>query len=220
MYLLTMAAANFADFYVRRRLFAPAEPMQTVRNFAAFGSLVRAGIVSDLITLAGSIVLIAALYVILKPVNRTLTFVAVFWWLMECALAALVTLNSLAVFFFVNGGEFSHRFDSSQLGMLAQTFISVDRAGNRIAAIFFGLGSILFCYLWFKSRFIPRALAGWGMLASLVPILAPLMTILFPDFIDAPLRRARSGFPIMIFEVILGLWLLVKGIRMPTIRAE
>ncbi|HLW53675.1 MAG TPA: DUF4386 family protein [Candidatus Angelobacter sp.] len=40
MYLLTMATANFADFYVRRQLFVPADPRQTLRNIAASGLLV------------------------------------------------------------------------------------------------------------------------------------------------------------------------------------
>jgi len=90
--------------------------------------------------------------------------------------------------------------------------VSVDRAGNRIAAVFFGLGSILFCYLWFRSRLIPRVLAAWGILSSLLPILAQLATIILPGF-DVPLRRARSGLPIMTFEILLGFWLLLKGIQ-------
>jgi hypothetical protein len=102
--------------------------------------------------------------------------------------------------------------NTGQVETLAQLLISADRAGNRIAAILFGLGSVLFCYLWFRSRCIPRLLAAWGILASLVPIMVPLSTVLFPALIDTPLRRARSGFPIMAFEVILGLWLLLKGI--------
>jgi hypothetical protein len=60
MYLLTMATANFADFYVRRQLFVPADPRQTLRNIAASGLLVRLGIVSDLITIAASVILVVA----------------------------------------------------------------------------------------------------------------------------------------------------------------
>jgi Domain of unknown function (DUF4386) len=218
MYLLTMATANFADFYVRRRLFVPADPMQTVGNIAASGTLVRAGVGSDLITIAGGVILIVALYVILKPINRNAALVAVFWWLLECSVAAVVTLNSLAALFLLSGKDPLRTFSTEQLETLAQLFVSVDRAGNRISAVLFGLGSALFCYLWFKSRYIPRFLAAWGLLSSLVPILVPLSTIIFPDLIDAPLRRARSGLPIMTFEVMLGLWLLVKGLPAPIVQ--
>ena len=212
MYLLTMATANFADFYVRRQLFVPADPQQTLRNIAASALLVRLGIGSDLITIAASVILVVALYVILKPVNRSAALVAVFWWLLECAIAAVVTLNSLAALFLLSSKDSLLAVNTDHFETLAQLFLNADRAGNRIAALLFGLGSIVFCYLWFKSRCIPRTLAAWGILSSLVPIMAPLSTVMFPALIDAPLRRARSGWPIMTFEVLLGLWLLLKGI--------
>ena len=117
----------------------------------------------------------------------------------------------------MSGKDSLRALNTDQLETLSQLFVSADRAGNRIAALLFGLGSTLFCYLWFKSLYIPRALAAWGILSSLVPIMAPLATVMFPALIDAPLRRARSGWPIMTFEVILGLWLFLKGIRAPII---
>ena len=212
MYLLTMATANFGDFYVRRQLFISSDPAQTIKNIAASGALVRAGIANDLLTIAGNAILSAALYLILKPVKKSAALVALFWWLLECSVATIVTLNILAVLFLVSGRVPLPGVSNVQLDTLAPVLISVDRAGNRIAAIFFGLGSVLFCYLWFKSRFIPRVLAAWGVLSSLLPILAPLATIMVPGF-DVPLRRARSGIPIIIFEVLLGLWLLLKGVR-------
>jgi hypothetical protein len=217
MYLLTMATANFADFYVRRQLFVPADPVQTIRNIATSGALVRAGIACDLITIVASVILLVALYVILKPIHKNAALVAASWWLLECSIAAVGTLISLAALFLLSDGNSLRAFDAGQLETLARLLVSADRAGNRIAALLFGLGSTLFCYLWFKSRYIPRALAAWGILSSLVPILVPLSTVLFPTMIDAPLRRARSGWPIITFEVMLGFWLLVRGIRAPII---
>jgi hypothetical protein len=217
MYLLTIATGNFADFYVRRQLFVSDDPVQTLRNIAASGLLVRVGIGSDLITIVGSVILLVALYVILKPINKGAALVAVFLWLLECSVAAVVTLNTVAALFLLSGKAFSQAFSTDNLEMLAQLFLSADRAGNRIAALLFGLGSTLFCYLWFKSRYIPRAMAAWGILSSLLPIIASLAIVMFPALIDFPLRRARSGLPIMTFEVMLGLWLLLKGTRAPII---
>ena len=210
MSLLTMSTADFGDFYVRKQLFVTDDPAQTIKNIAASGVLVRAGIAGDLVTIAGSVILAAALYFILKSVNRTAALVAVFWWLLESSVAVVVTLNTVAVLFLLHGSlpGLSH----GQLDTLAPVFISVDRAGNRIAGFIFGLGSIVFCYLWFKSRFIPRVLAAWGVLASLLPIVAQLGTVIVPGF-DVPLRRARAGLPIITFEVLLAFWLLLKGIR-------
>ena len=110
----------------------------------------------------------------------------------------------------------SRRFLSGdQLRALARLLISLDAGGNRVAALFFGLGSTIFCCLWFQSRYIPRLLAAFGILASLVPTFIPLSTIVFASLADLPLRRARTGIPIAIFEVVVGLWLLIKGINAP-----
>ena len=99
MYLLTMVSATFGDFYVRRQVFIPSDPSQTIKNIAASSALVRAGIASDLVTIAGSVILSVALYVLLNPVKKSAALVALFWWLLECSVVAVVTLNTLAVLF-------------------------------------------------------------------------------------------------------------------------
>jgi hypothetical protein len=213
LYLFTILAANFAEFYVRRKLIVPADAVRTVTNIAQHEYLFRLGITTDLIMLAASVMLAVALYVILKPVNRNLALVAMFWWLVECSVAAATAGIDFAAVLSLTGSNFSPALNPEQLQALARLLISLDTGGNRAAALFFGLGSTLFCYLWFKSRYIPRLLAALGILASLVPTLVPLSAIVFSSLADAPLRRARSGIPIAIFEVIVGFWLLTKGIN-------
>jgi hypothetical protein len=58
-------------------------------------------------------------------------------------------------------------------------------------------------------------LAAWGILSSVLPIVAQLAGIVMPSLADVPLRTARSGIPILSFEVMIGVWLLLKGIRVP-----
>ena len=71
----------------------------------------------------------------------------------------------------------------------------------------------MFAYLWLKSRYIPRGLAAWGIFSSLVMAIVTLAIMVFPRLaaVVIPVYYA----PIAIFEVTLGLWLLVKGIRAP-----
>lgn len=217
IYLLTMATANFAEFYVRRHVLVHGDALQTARNIAASAPLFRLGLASDLLTLACDIVLVAALYVVLKPINRNLALLAVFWRMVECSVVAVTLATDFAALLILSGADSLRALDAEQLPALARLLISMDAGGNRVAALFFGLGSTLFCYLWLKSRYIPRALAALGIFASLVPMFIPLATIVLSSLADVPLRRARTGVPIVIFEVILGFWLLVKGIRAPIV---
>jgi hypothetical protein len=131
----------------------------------------------------------------------------------ECSTAAAMVVNELAAFRLLGGVSSLPTLNTEQLQVLARLFISMETAGSRIGALFFGLGSIVFCYLWFKSRYIPRLLAAWGIFSSLVPTVIPLATIVFSGLADLPLRRPRSGIPVIIFQIIVGLWLLVKGIQ-------
>jgi Domain of unknown function (DUF4386) len=215
MCLFTMVTANFAEFYVRGRLIVPGDAVQTAKNIAASGQLFRLGIVTDLATLVGGVILVVALYVVLKPVNRDLALLAVFWRLLECSIAAVMVGIDFAVLRLLNGASSLRAFNTEQLQELARLLLGVETGGYRVGALFFGLGSTLFAYLWFKSRYIPRLLAAWGILASLVPTIVPLSTIAFAGLTEAPLRRARTGIPIVVFEVILGVWLLAKGIQAP-----
>jgi hypothetical protein len=217
LYLFTMVTANCAEFYVRGRLIVPGDAVQTATNIAASPGLFRLGIASDLITFAGDAVLVVALYIVLKPINRNLALLALFWRLVECSIATATLASDFAAVLLLSGADSLRALGAEQWQALGRLLISVDTGGNRVAALFFGLGSTLFAYLWFKSRYIPRALAALGIIASLVPTVVPLATIVFSTLADAPLRRARSGIPIVIFEVIVGIWLLVKGIRAPRV---
>lgn len=213
LYLFTILTANLTEFYVRRQVMVPFDAVKTAGNIAAHEQLFRIGIAGDLLMFAGNVALIVALYVILKPVNRNLALLAVFWWLLECSIAAATVGIDFAACLTLGSANQSSSGD--QLQSLGRLLISLDAGGNRVAALFFGLGSTVFCYLWFKSRYIPRLLAAWGILASLVPAIVPLATVVFSSLAGVPLRRARSGIPIVIFEVIVGVWLLVKGIDAP-----
>jgi hypothetical protein len=211
LYLFTMATANFAEFYARGRLIVAGDAAQTARNIVASERLFRLGIVSNLITFASVVVLVWALYVVLKPFNRNVALLAAFWRLAESAIFALIPLNDFVTLRLLSGDDYLRPLSTQQLQALAYTFVEVHDAGYLIGLVFFGLGSTVFAYLWFTSRYIPRALAGLGLFSSLlVAIVTPaVMAIPSLGAIVIPLYFA----PIFIFEVALGFWLLLRGIQ-------
>jgi hypothetical protein len=155
--------------------------------------------------------LLLALYVVLKPINRNVALLAAFWRLAECSIFALITLNDFVALRLLSGADYLRAFDTQQLQALAYTFVRAHDAGYLIGLVFFGLGSTVFAYLWFKSRYIPRALAAWGIFSSLVVAIVTLAIMVFPSL--AAVVIPVYFVPIFIFEVTLGIW-LVKGIRL------
>jgi len=213
LYLFTMATGVFGLLYARRQLIVRDDAVQTATNIAASEQLFRLGMVSDLITYAGVAVLVWALYIVLRPVNRNLALLAAFLRLVEVSIAAASVVNALVVLQLLSGTAHSHAFDSQQSQVLAHLFIGVQGFGPQVAFVFLGLGSTVFSYLWFKSRYIPLALSALGIFGSLMLAIGGLAIMVFPRLADV--LTLAYMMPLGIFEVTLGLWLLLKGVRAP-----
>jgi hypothetical protein len=87
-----------------------------------------------------------------------------------------------------------------------------------LAAIFFAVGSLLFCWLFLRGRIIPAVLAWLGLLASaLLVVILPLQEL---GLLSGQTSWASSltwliWMPMLVFELSLALWLIVKGAAAP-----
>ena len=213
LYLLTNVTA-ILGFYLRGRVIVRGDATQTARNIAASGHLLRIGIVAELITVIGVIVLVVCLYVVLKPINRNVAFLAAFWRAAENIILAVVVLCEFALLALLSGADYLRAVDTNQLQALAYTLVRVYGDGFRVGFVFLGLGSTAFSYLWLKSGYIPRALAAWGIFSSLLLATVELIIMVFPGFAAATGMAYMA--PMGVYEFGLGLWLLVKGIKAPS----
>ena len=67
-------------------------------------------------------------------------------------------------------------------------------------------------YLWFKSSYIPRALAGFGVVSSAWCVLCAFVFLIFPNF-NKTVNDYWFDSPMGLFELALSFWLLFKGLR-------
>ncbi len=206
MYLLTIVIWAFA-FYVRSSLIVDGNAPETFNNIVTNERLFRISIVSDLVLFAGVMVLIVALWVLLKPVNRNIALLAAIWRLVD-PLGVFMSLSGFLVLSLSSDAEYLKAFEADQLQAFTMLAIELYGIGFIVSPIFLGLGSAAFSYLLFKSRYVPRALAAFGVFSSLLLMTCALVIIVFPGFATI----AIIGFlPLLIYEVTLGLWLLLKG---------
>jgi hypothetical protein len=210
-YLLAIPIALFAEFYVPTRLIVLSSLADTARNIIEHELLYRLGIAANLAVFALDVVLITALYVALEPVNRFIALLAAFIRVVETAIMVVATLNDVAVLRLLSGVDYMRAFDPAQRNALMRLAIGAHGAGYNAGLLFAGLGSSLFCWLWFKSRLVPRALAALGIVASLVLALRTLAVVAFPELGDL-VPIPYWGGPIFIFELTMGFWLLVREI--------
>jgi hypothetical protein len=213
-YLLALAPAMFAEFYVFGRLIVDNDAAQTALNIVSHERLFRLGTACNLFVFALDIILITALYVVLKPVNRNLALLAAFWGLIETAVLVVATLSDLNVLRLLSGVDYLRVFEPDRLQALARLSISAHNSAYIIGLVFAGLRSAVFCYLWLKSRYIPRVLAALGLFGSLLLAARCFAVIIFPELSEM-IPVEVYGAPIFVFELTAGFWLLLKGIRSP-----
>ena len=212
LYLFQMATGIFGESFVRGQLVV-GDATKTAQNIIGAEWLFRLSITGDLVTYTGVIVLIWALYVVVRPVNKNLALLAVFFRLAENAVLCVATVSSLVALRLLSGADYLKTFEVSQLHSLAKLALSAQGLGMYVGFILLGLGSTVFAYLLLKSRYIPRALAAWGIFSSLVLAIVTLAIIVFPSL--GNVMGLAYMAPMGIYEVGLGLWLLVKGIQAP-----
>jgi hypothetical protein len=213
VYLIAMATSIFAEFYARAPLIVRGDAVRTAINIAAHERMFRIGSIIHLLTFASDAVLAVALYVVLRAVNRNIALLAAAWRLVDCAILSVNMLNDFAVLRLAGGADYLRVFDTRQLQSLARLFLSVEAAGFQVGFVFLGLGSTMFSFLWLKSRYIPRALAGWGVFASMLLAIGTLVILVFPNLGDVVGLTYMA--PMFFYEVGLGSWLLIKGLRSP-----
>ena len=210
-YLLALPPAIFAEFYVRTHLIAFGDAAQTARSIMAHERLFRLGTAGNLTVFTLDVVLIIALYVVLMPVNRTLALLATGWGLIETATLVVVTLRDFDVLRILSGADYLHAFEANRLQALARLSLSAHADAYNVGLVLAGLRSTVFCYLWFQSRFIPRALAAWGMIASFLMGASAFSFIIFPELTKI-VGVEIYGAPIFFFELTMGFWLLIRGL--------
>ena len=74
-----------------------------------------------------------------------------------------------------------------------------------------GLGNFLFYIILYRNNLVPKWLSLWGLFANLVIMLASF-SILFQWIEVVSIEYGLMSFPIVFQEIVLAIWLLVKGL--------
>jgi hypothetical protein len=106
-------------------------------------------------------------------------------------------------------------FDSDQVQALVRFAAIAPESGFYVAEMFFGPGSFLFFYLFYKSGYIPRAVATLGAIGSVINMLVNFGALIFPAYAGT---MQFAWAPMGIAELVTGLWLVIAGIRPAPVR--
>ena len=210
--LFAMAIVVFGNYALLSPLFVPGDAAETARNIVAHERAFRIAAVCFLTYSASVVVLSAALYVILKPVNRGLALVGALFRLVFAMLWLLSTLNMLGALRLLGSAPYLQVFEADRLQALARLSLAANFDDYYVGLPFFGLAATVCAYLWLKSNYIPKGLAIFGVISSAWCVICAFVFLIFPHF-NKIVNDYWFDSPMAIFEMALSFWLLFKKLR-------
>lgn len=174
-----------------------------IASMAANASLMRYAALLDLLCAICALTLGATLFAMTSAYGAAAAAFAMSCRVIEGGLIAASLSEGLQVL--------ALAMEEAPVGETARAVASFALRGEvLLTSLFFAVGSLVFAALFVRARLIPRALAWLGVLASfLLVFVLPLQLVGLVD--DS--RLAWAWAPMLAFEVPLGLWLLVMGVR-------
>jgi len=187
----------------------------TAAKLASIGehaTRVRLAAVLTVVTILDALVLAAALYALTRDYDSDLALLALACRVAEGVTNAIPAIAMLALLALANGAAGAVAADAGAANALGTLLLKVQGWSTLVGATLFAVGSTLYAYLFLRARTIPAVLAWLGVLASVLLVVGlPLETV---GFIKRPVS-SLMWIPIAIFELIFGLWLLIKGVAAP-----
>ncbi len=206
--LIMVIAAPYAEFYAYGGLIVWGDARETAQNITENKARFLSGLFGYLITLICDVFVAWALYILLRPVSRTVSLLTA-WFRLVYAVLALAALSNVArALHMLRAPEYLSVFETDQLH--AQVMLALRAVGHGwdLGFAFFSIHLGLLGFLVLRSGYIPKILGVLLMINGLGYFIEyVLKPYLFPE--------AGTGFLMATYfgEVVFMLWLLVKGRR-------
>ncbi len=210
LYLVIAIAAAVAHFYVPAQLVVPGDAATTANNILASEPLFRIGIASEYLILLSEVALSVMLFILFKPVSKTLALVAAAFRLTMTTIHAVNLVNSFFVLLLLNSTGYMAAFDVDQVHALVQIFLDAHSAGFAIGIVFLIPHVFLLGYLIIRSGYVPRILGILFLLAGCGYLIDSASALFIAHHGETP---AVLALLIATSEIAFPLWLLVKGVE-------
>lgn len=183
-----------------------------LEKLAASGNQVMVGSLLAFVAAATSAGIAISLYPVLKKYNQGLALGSVGFRLIEAVFYTVGIICQLAVF------VLSQNFASagSQGALYFQVWGHVLLATGDLASFVFAVfafctGALMYYYIFYQTKLIPRWLSVWGLVAIALLFAAVLITLFDGEPYSISGTLIVLALPIALQEMVLAVWLIVKG---------
>lgn len=210
LYLAIFVLYPLAALGGRSSLVVSGDAAETATNLAANETLFGMSMVGLSVVICIEVVLAALLYVIFRPVSRSISLAAAFARLAEGVVMAINVLMGFLALLVAGGGGYLAAFNREQLDALTMLAMDLDESVVLLWGLFFALHLVLLGYLAYKAEFVPRIL---GVLLALAGI------SYFAQTLGSMVASDAMGLVDMIVfvvavpaELAFALWLVIKRV--------
>jgi len=215
-YIIIILLGVFSVNFIASAIVVPDDIAATYKNISENEFLFRISLASETVMYLLVILLSLSLYVILKSVNNNLAMLALLWRTAEAIIgAATIVISGLIPLSLINSESF---FSQEQVYALLKLFLDIRASGLDIILMFVGVGGTVFCYLFYKSNYVPKFLAGWGIFTYLSMFLLSFVSLLLSNIPEN--YKIIFYLPGGLFELIFGFWLLIKGVKLNYVKED
>ena len=175
---------------------------------------VRLTILLGLLMNLSALVLAVTLYAITRERDRDLALLGLSCRVAE-GIAGMDVSGTLGLLWLATTTE-ATALDAGAASALGAFFLKMQQTMGA-SATFFAIGSTLFSWLLLRGRMIPVPLAWLGVVASV--LLVALCPLQLAGLLGGPIT-SFMWFPMLLFEVVLAVWLIIKGVGPAPLRAR
>ena len=206
LFIIATAAALLSTPFL-----APVNASNYLTAVAAQGNQVTTGVLLAFIAAAASAAIAISLYPVLRKYHESLALGAVGFRLIEgvfyiVGVIGLLMLLTLSREFVKAGAPDSPYYQT--LGALV--LAGYHWSGNVGSLLAFCLGALMYYYIFYQTRLVPRWLAGWGIIGAAMCMVAGLL-VMFRVIGPMSTPQVVLALPIAVQEMVLAVWLIVKG---------
>lgn len=210
LYLLVFVFGIFSELVLRAPAIVSGDAEMTAANILGSQGTFYLSIAADLVMVLSDVALALLLFVIFRPVSKTLAMVAAGFRLTQSAILAVNLLNLFAGAVLVMHPGSLSGFTAEQSNAMALFFIELHGAGYDLGLFFFAIACLVLGWLIVRSGFAPKAL-GYVVAASGVVYFVGSTSVFFAQ--DAAEMVSYFYVIPMVAEAWFALWLLTRGLR-------
>jgi hypothetical protein len=218
LYLLVGIFGGFAEGYVEPKMYVAGNAAATAGNVVANDGLLRLGIFADLMDATIFVFLALALYLLLKPVHKSMARAMLVLVIVAAGVTCLGVLFEFEGLRVATGAVAMTAFGVAGSNAVVLLLLDAQHYALLVAQIFFGLWLAPLGYLAYKSGWFPKALGTVLVAACASYLLDVLAAFLIPD-VGKVIHGYLSILP-AIAEPSMVLWLLIVGVKTPKAKAE